>query len=306
VLAAALVLEIDRKLSEQVFSASSWRAISWQRLFCFFGPREVYIVALPFFGIATEIRPVFSRKPLFGYKGLVDATIAVAGLSLTMWAHHMFTTGAELLPVFSFMTFLIAVPTGVKFLNWVGTIWRGQPTFEPPMIFILGFLVVFVFVFGGLTGVIWRRRRWTSRSATPASWSRPLRAVRHRGVLHVRRFYFWWPKWTGKVLDTTLGKWHFWSVFIGFNMTFLVQHWLGLSVDTASATAALITKLGLTFPVGRSATPPRSGPPPARSSTRPAGTCSPPASCSGAAAASSSASTPPARSGAWCPTTSPD
>ena len=124
----------------------------WQHLFWFFGHPEVYIVALPFFGIVTEVLPVFSRKPLFGYKGMVGATIAIAGLSMTVWAHHMFTTGAVLLPFFSFMTFLIAVPTGVKFFNWVGTMWRGQLTFEAPMLFTVGFLVTFLF--GGLTGVI--------------------------------------------------------------------------------------------------------------------------------------------------------
>jgi len=118
--AALLVLELDRKLGSQVFSASSGGAILWQHLFWFFGQPEVYIVALPFFGIATEILPVFSRKPCFGYKGLVGATIAIAGLSMTVWAHHMFTTGAVLLPFFSFMSFLIAVPTGVKFFNWGG------------------------------------------------------------------------------------------------------------------------------------------------------------------------------------------
>ena len=150
--AALLVLEIDRRLGAHVFDASSGGAILWQNLFWFFGHPEVYILALPFFGIATEIIPVFSRKPLFGYKTLIAATIAIAGLSMTVWAHHMFTTGAVLLPFFSFMTFLIAVPTGVKFFNWVGTIWRGQLTFEAPMLFALGFLVTFLF--GGLTGVI--------------------------------------------------------------------------------------------------------------------------------------------------------
>ena len=136
--AALLVLEIDRKLGAQVFAANSGGAILWQHLFWFFGHPEVYIVAIPFFGIATEILPVFSRKPLFGYKGMVGATIAIAGLSMTVWAHHMFTTGAVLLPFFSLMTFLIAVPTGIKFFNWTGTMWRGQLTFEPPMLFILG------------------------------------------------------------------------------------------------------------------------------------------------------------------------
>ena len=118
--AALLVLEIDRRLGAHVFDAASGGAILWQNLFWFFGHPEVYILALPFFGIATEILPVFSRKPLFGYKTLIAATISIAGLSMTVWAHHMFTTGAVLLPFFSFMTFLIAVPTGVKFFNWVG------------------------------------------------------------------------------------------------------------------------------------------------------------------------------------------
>jgi cytochrome c oxidase subunit I len=226
--AALLVLEIDRKLGAQVFSANSGGAILWQHLFWFFGHPEVYIVALPFFGIISEILPVFSRKPLFGYKGMVGATIAIAGLSLTVWAHHMFTTGAVLLPFFSFMTFLIAVPTGLKFFNWLGTMWRGQLTFEPPMLFALGFLATFLF--GGLTGVI--------LASPPLDFmvSDSYFVVAHFHYVLFGTvvfstfggFYFWWPKWTGKMLDHTLGKWHFWAVFIGFNMTFLVQHWLGL------------------------------------------------------------------------------
>jgi cytochrome c oxidase subunit I len=226
--AALLVLEIDRKLGAQVFSANSGGAILWQHLFWFFGHPEVYIVALPFFGIISEILPVFSRKPLFGYKGMVGATIAIAGLSLTVWAHHMFTTGAVLLPFFSFMTFLIAVPTGLKFFNWLGTMWRGQLTFEPPMLFAIGFLATFLF--GGLTGVI--------LASPPLDFmvSDSYFVVAHFHYVLFGTvvfstfggFYFWWPKWTGKMLDHTLGKWHFWAVFIGFNMTFLVQHWLGL------------------------------------------------------------------------------
>jgi cytochrome c oxidase subunit I len=226
--AALLVLEIDRKLGAQVFSASSGGALLWQHLFWFFGHPEVYIVALPFFGIISEILPVFSRKPLFGYKGMVGALIAIAGLSLTVWAHHMFTTGAVLLPFFSFMTFLIAVPTGLKFFNWVGTMWRGQLTFEPPMLFAIGFLITFLF--GGLTGVI--------LASPPLDFavSDSYFVVAHFHYVLFGTvvfstfggFYFWWPKWTGKMLDHTLGKWHFWSVFIGFNLTFLVQHWLGL------------------------------------------------------------------------------
>jgi cytochrome c oxidase subunit 1 len=226
--AALLVLEADRKLGAQIFNASSGGAILWQHLFWFFGHPEVYIVALPFFGIATEILPVFSHKPLFGYKGLVGATIAIAGLSLTVWAHHMFTTGAVLLPFFSLMTLLIAVPTGVKFFNWAGTIWRGQITFEPAMLFILGFLVVFLF--GGLTGIMLASPPLDFAVSDSYFVVAHFHYVLFGTVVFCMfgGFYFWWPKWTGKMLDRTLGKWHFWTVFTGFNMTFLVQHWIGV------------------------------------------------------------------------------
>jgi cytochrome c oxidase subunit 1 len=123
----------------------------WQHLFWFFGHPEVYILALPFFGIISEIFPVFSRKPIFGYKTLVYATIAIAALSMTVWAHHMYVTGGVLLPFFAFTTMLIAVPTGVKVFNWIGTLWKGSITFETPMLYSLGFLTTFIF--GGLTGV---------------------------------------------------------------------------------------------------------------------------------------------------------
>ena len=209
-------------------AATSGGAILWQHLFWFFGHPEVYIVALPFFGIATEILPVFSRKPLFGYKGLVAATIAIAGLSMTVWAHHMFTTGAVLLPFFSFMTFLIAVPTGVKFFNWVGTIWRGQLSFEPAMLFILGFLIVFLF--GGLTGVILASPPLDFAVSDSYFVVAHFHYVLFGTVVFCMfgGFYFWWPKLTGKMLDDTLGQVALLDVFIGFNTTFLVQHWLGV------------------------------------------------------------------------------
>jgi len=226
--AALLVLEIDRRLGAQVFSANSGGAVLWQNLFWFFGHPEVYILALPFFGIATEILPVFSRKPLFGYKTLIAATIAIAGLAMTVWAHHMFTTGAVLLPFFSFMTLLIAVPTGVKFFNWAGTMWKGQLTFEPPMLYTIGFLVVFLF--GGITGII--------LASPPLDFavSDSYFVVAHfhyvlAGTVLFEMFaglYFWWPKMTGKMLNSKLGKVQFWFMFIGFNMTFLVQHWIGV------------------------------------------------------------------------------
>jgi cytochrome c oxidase subunit I len=226
--AALLVLEIDRKLGAQVFSSANGGAVMWQHLFWFFGHPEVYIVAIPFFGIATEVLPVFSRKPLFGYKGMVAATLGIAGLSMTVWAHHMFTTGAVLLPFFSLMTFLIAVPTGVKFFNWVGTMWRGQLTFEAPMLFILGFLVTFLL--GGLTGVILASPPLDFAVSDTYFLVAHFHYVLFGTVVFTMfgGFYFWWPKWTGKKLNETLGKWHFWTLFIGFWMTFLVQHWLGV------------------------------------------------------------------------------
>ncbi|SFB62801.1 Cytochrome C and Quinol oxidase polypeptide I [Amycolatopsis marina] len=150
--AALLGLLADRHLGAHVFDPANGGVILWRHLFWFFGHPEVYIVALPFFGIVYEIFPVFSRKPIFGYKGLVWATLAIAALSVAVWAHHMYATGAVLLPFFSFMTFLIAVPTGVKFFNWIGTMWKGQLSFETPMIFSVGFLVTFLF--GGLTGIL--------------------------------------------------------------------------------------------------------------------------------------------------------
>jgi cytochrome c oxidase subunit 1 len=225
--AALLVLEIDRQFGSLVFAPEVGGAILWQHLFWFFGHPEVYILALPFFGIISEILPVFSRKPIFGYKGLVFATIAIAGLSVAVWAHHMFVTGAVLLPFFAFMTMLIAVPTGVKFFNWIGTMWGGSVSFETPMTFSIGFLVTFLF--GGLTGII---------LASPpldfaVSDSYFVVAHFHYVVfgtvvfLMFAGFYFWWPKWTGKMLDEKLGMIHFWLLFIGFQVTFLIQHWLG-------------------------------------------------------------------------------
>ncbi|HZN77300.1 MAG TPA: cytochrome c oxidase subunit I [Micromonosporaceae bacterium] len=225
--AALLALEADRQLGAHVFDSATGGALLWQHLFWFFGHPEVYIVALPFFGIISEVIPVFSRKPMFGYKTLVAATIGIAMLSMSVWAHHMFVTGQVLLPFFSFLSFLIAVPTGIKFFNWIGTMWRGQLTFETPMLFAIGFLVTFLF--GGLSGVL--------LAAPPIDFhvSDSYFVVAH---FHYVLFgtivfavysgvYFWFPKMFGRMLDERLGKVHFWLTFIGFNATFLVQHWLG-------------------------------------------------------------------------------
>ncbi|WP_205881110.1 cytochrome c oxidase subunit I [Leucobacter insecticola] len=228
VLAAAFFgLAADRIFGAQIFSGEGG-AILWQHLFWFFGHPEVYVIALPFFGIVSEIFPVFSRKPIFGYKTLIYATISIAALSMTVWAHHMYVTGSVLLPFFALMTMLIAVPTGVKIFNWLGTMWRGSITFETPMLWALGFLVSFVF--GGLTGVI------LASPALDFHLSDTYFVVAHFHYVifgtvvfaMFAGFYFWWPKWTGKMLNERLGKIHFWVLFIGFHMTFLVQHWLGV------------------------------------------------------------------------------
>ncbi|MFJ3816272.1 cytochrome c oxidase subunit I [Streptomyces sp. NPDC090056] len=228
VLAAALfALEADRRFGSHVFDPANGGALLWQHLFWFFGHPEVYIIALPFFGIVTEIFPVFSRKPIFGYVGLVGATIAIAGLSVMVWAHHMFATGAVLLPFFSFMTFLIAVPTGVKFFNWIGTMWNGSLSFETPMLWSIGFLVTFLF--GGLTGIILASPPMDFHVTDSYFVVAHFHYVVFGTVVFAMfaGFYFWWPKMTGTMLDERLGKVHFWTLFVGFHTTFLVQHWLG-------------------------------------------------------------------------------
>jgi cytochrome c oxidase subunit 1 len=224
---ALLVLWIDRHLGSQVFTPVNGGALLWQHLFWFFGHPEVYIVALPFFGIISEVIPVFSRKPVFGYKGLIGATIMIGALSTTVWAHHMFVTGGVLLPFFSLLSYLIAVPTGIKFFNWIGTMWKGSVTFETPMLFAIGFLVTFLL--GGLTGVL--------LASPPVDFhlTDTYFVVAH---LHYVLFgtivfaayagiYFWFPKFTGRYMNERLGKWHFWLTLVGFHTTFLVQHWLG-------------------------------------------------------------------------------
>jgi cytochrome c oxidase subunit 1 len=229
VLAAALLaLGADRRMGAQVFEPENYGAILWQHLFWFFGHPEVYILALPFFGIVTEIIPVFSRKPIFGYKTLVYATIVIAGLSATVWAHHMYSTGQVALPFFAFTTMLIAVPTGVKFFNWIGTMWRGSVTFETPMLWVIGFLVTFLF--GGLTGVILGSPPLDFHVTDTYFVVAHFHYVVFGTVVFAMfaGFYFWWPKLTGKMLDERLGKIHFWLTFVGFHATFLIQHWLGV------------------------------------------------------------------------------
>jgi cytochrome c oxidase subunit 1 len=230
VLTAGLIaLFIDRNYGGSFFDPSvGGDPILWQHLFWFFGHPEVYIVILPALGVVSEILPVFSRKPLFGYKAFVWATIAIGLLSFSVWAHHMFTTGVVFLPFFTFMTALIAIPTGVKMFNWLATLWRGSLMFTTAMLFALG--VISMFLIGGISGVV--------LASAPVDFhlQDTYFVVAH---LHYVFFggaamgvfaaaYYWFPKMTGRRLNEALGKIHFGMLFVGFNATFFVQHSLGI------------------------------------------------------------------------------
>lgn len=261
--AALATLFLDRSIGTHFYDAAAGGApILWQHLFWFFGHPEVYILVLPFFGMITEVIPVFSRKPVFGYKAFVFATLAIAAYSITTWAHHMFSTGAVLLAYFSATTLLIAVPTGVKVFNWIATMWRGQILYKTPMIWAIGFLVVFVI--GGLTGPMLAVAALDFHVTDTYFVVAHFHYVLFGGAVFAMfaGFYFWWPKITGHMLNERLGKWHFWGVFIGFNLTFFPQHILGLRgmprryvdyqsdggfnfMNMLSSVGALITLLGM-------------------------------------------------------------
>ncbi|HEX3428899.1 MAG TPA: cytochrome c oxidase subunit I [Candidatus Limnocylindrales bacterium] len=227
--AALAMLLIDRHLGGAIFDPTQGgSAILWQHLFWFFGHPEVYILILPFFGVVTEIVSVFSRKPVFGYVAFVFATVAIASLSMAVWAHHMFTTGAVSLPFFSLASFAIAVPTGIKFFNWIATMWRGHLTFETPMLWAVGFL--YLFLLGGITGII------VASPALDFHLQDTYFVVAHfhntlvgGSVFAVfAAIYYWFPKMTGRRLSEGLGRiqWVLWIV--GFTLTFLPQYQLGL------------------------------------------------------------------------------
>jgi len=226
---ALVMLYFDRHFHTHIFETNGGGVpILWQHLFWFFGHPEVYILALPYFGIVSEVIPVFARKPIFGYKGIVFATLSIAGLSTGVWAHHMFATGAVLLPFFSGMTMLIAVPTGIKFFAWIGTMWRGSIVFSTPMLFAVGFLVVFLA--GGLSGII--------LAAPPLDFytnnSYFLVAHFHEVLMGTAVFggfcgwYFWYPKFTGRMFNEKLGWAHFWVMFFGFWFQTVPQYVVGL------------------------------------------------------------------------------
>ena len=225
---ALMMLEADRRFGTHFFETMEGGSpILYQHLFWFFGHPEVYIIALPFFGVVTEIFPVFARKPVFGYKGLVLATLAIAALSTSVWAHHMFTTGQIVLSFFAATSLLIAVPTGVKVFTWLGTMWGGQLSFAPPMLFALGFLVTFVA--GGITGIMLASPTLDFHLHDTYFVVAHFHYVMGGTVVFAlfAAIYFWWPKVTGRKLGARLGQWHFGLTFVGFNLTFFVMHLLG-------------------------------------------------------------------------------
>jgi cytochrome c oxidase subunit I len=232
-LAAAVTMMLtDRHLGTCYFTSSCGGSpLLYQHLFWFFGHPEVYIMILPGFGVISEILPVFARKPIFGYKAIAASTVGIAFISMLVWAHHMFTVPATaaVLAFFMLSSMLVAVPTGVKVLNWVATLWCGAIEFKTPLYFAVGFLALFTM--GGITGVM--------LAVYPINWQvhDTYFVVAHFHYVLVAgsvnaifaALYFWYPKITGRAMSESLGKLSFWLTFVGFNATFLVQHALGLS-----------------------------------------------------------------------------
>ncbi len=226
---ALAMLFIDRNFGGAFFDpAQGGSPLLFQHVFWFFGHPEVYIIIFPGFGIISEVIPVFARKPIFGYRGMVFAFFAIASLSFGVWAHHMFSTGQVYLPFFSLMSFLIAVPTGVKVFNWLATMWRGSITFSAAMLNALAFIAVFVI--GGITGV------FVASPPIDFAVNDTYYVVAHFHYVMAMALlfalfagaYFWFPKITGRFLDERLGKVQFWLLFVGANLTFFPQFVLGL------------------------------------------------------------------------------
>ena len=229
--AGLTLLLLDRQAGTHFFIPDEGgNVVLWQHVFWFFGHPEVYIMVLPAFGMISEIIPVFARKPIFGYKAVAFSTIGIAFYSMLVWAHHMFTVGMPdvLNSFFMISSMIIAVPTGVKILNWLATLWRGNLHFDTPMLFALGF--VSVFTIGGLSGIF--------LAAFPIDWQvhDTYYVVAHfhyvlfggslLGIL--AGLHYWWPKMFGRMLSEKIGKWTFWAIFVGFNITFFPQHLIGL------------------------------------------------------------------------------
>ena len=229
--AALAMLLIDRGLHARFFTADAGGSpILWQHFFWSFGHPEVYIMVLPAFGMISEVIPVFSRKPIFGYGFVAASTVAIALLSFAVWGHHMFATGLgkPLDLFFAFGSMLIAVPTGIKVFNWTFTMWKGKIRYTTAMKFAASFLIEFTI--GGLSGVIF--------AVVPMDWQvtdtyvvvAHIHYVLFGGTMFAvfAGLYYWWPKMTGRMMSERLGTWHFWTTVIGFNLTFFVQHLLGI------------------------------------------------------------------------------
>jgi cytochrome c oxidase subunit 1 len=231
VAAGVTLLLTDRHFGTHFYDPTQGGSpLLWQHLFWFFGHPEVYIMILPGFGIISEVLPVFSRKPIFGYRAIAVATVGIAFLSLLVWAHHMFTTpiSTVVLAFFFLTSVIIAVPTGVKVFNWIATLWRGSLVMKTALYFAVGFIAFFTV--GGISGVM--------LAIFPIDWQvhDTYFVVAHFHYVLVAGavnailcgIYYWFPKMTGRLLSETLGKLSFWLTFIGFNVTFFVQHSLGL------------------------------------------------------------------------------
>jgi cytochrome c oxidase subunit 1 len=229
--AAQLMLLVDRYLGGHFFDTQAGgSATLWMHFFWIFGHPEVYILVIPAFAFMSEIIPVFSRKPIFGYPVMVAATVCIAFVSMSVWAHHMFTIGMNSYAnsFFAITTMAVGVPTGIKIFNWLGTMWGGRIQFKTPMLFAIAFL--FQFLIAGLTGII--------QAAVPFDWQLSLSyfVVAHfhyvivGGILFAlfAAFYYWYPKVVGRLMSERLGKIHFWLFVIGFHMTFDVMHFPGL------------------------------------------------------------------------------
>jgi len=229
--AAQLMLLVDRYLGGHFFDTQAGgSATLWMHFFWIFGHPEVYVLVIPAFAFMSEIIPVFSRKPIFGYPVMVAATVGIAFVSMSVWAHHMFTIGMNSYAnsFFAITTMAVGIPTGIKIFNWLGTMWGGRIQFKTPMLFSIGFL--FQFLIAGLTGII--------QSSVPVDWQLSLSyfVVAHfhyvivGGILFAlfAAFYYWYPKVTGRMLSERLGKLHFWLFVIGFHLTFDVMHIPGI------------------------------------------------------------------------------
>jgi cytochrome c oxidase subunit 1 len=229
--AAQIMLVVDRYLGGHFFDTQAGgSAVIWMHFFWIFGHPEVYVLVIPAFAFASEIIPVFSRKAIFGYPVMVAATVCIAFIAMSVWAHHMFTVGmnANANTFFVLSTMAIAVPTGIKIFNWLATMWGGKIHFKTPMLFAIGFL--FQFLIAGLTGIM--------LSAAPFNWhlGNSYFVVAHFHYVIVGAilfatfggFYYWFPKMSGKMYNETLGKLHFWLFLIGFHLTFDFMHIPGL------------------------------------------------------------------------------